>query len=336
VSNLDDAIFVYRRVTPAGADRSRVQDMPLADVEAVNNAVPLGLRELLDGGSGAVYGRLRTAPVITKRDRERTLFAEVTPWQVHAKLGHFNTLVWVTDLATGEPVRDARVSIYVDRLANLTDDFAAVGEARTDIDGIAMLAGTETLDPDLELQRFRCANTEPDLCPRLFVRVDHDGDMALLPLENRFEINTSRLSNYAVASVARPKYGHLQSWGTTAQGVYRAGDTIDFKIWVRDQSNDTLIPAPPGPYALEVVDPAGQIAHSVDSIELSAFGAFDGRFTVPESAPVGWYRFDLRTGFDESVHYPMHVLVTDFTPAAFRVEAALNGYRYVDGIDVTA
>ena len=353
-TNLADARLDYRRLLPdlIQANLARVLDLPA--VEDVQYGLPFGVRELLDGRSGAIYGRLQTTPATDAPPRARLLFAEVTPWQVHAKLGHFNSLVWVTELATGAPVRDARVTLQVGSLATLGTGravgfgptaFAGAGpgsgsasvpvaEALTDRDGIALLPGTESLDPALELTQY--CRGDPDICPRLFARVDRDGEMALLPLESRFEVNAWRVSNYAVSNSPRQKYGHLQTWGTTAQGVYRAGDTIDYKIWVRDQSTATQVPAPPGPYKLEIVDPTGQVAATVADIELSAFGAFDGKFPVPESAPVGWYQFRLTTGFDRATRMPLRVLVTDFTPSAFRVAATTDGDSYLAGGEVRA
>jgi len=349
-TNLTGARLNYRRLLPdlIEANLARVLDLPR--VEDVQYGLPFGVREMLDGRSGAIYGWLQTTPATDAPPRAHTLFAEVTPWQIHAKLGHFNSLVWVTELATGAPVRDARVTLEVGSFATLgsgralvsgTNAFArAVGAAvptaeyLTDRDGIALLPGTESLDPTLALTQY-CVS-DPDYCPRLFVRVDRDGEMALLPLESRFEVNAWRVSNYAVFSNPRQKYGHLLTWGTTAQGVYRAGDTIDYKIWVRDQSTATQVPAPPGPYKLEIVDPTGQVAATVADIELSSFGSFDGHFTVAESAPVGWYQFQLTNGFDEQTRFPLRVLVTDFTPSAFRVAATLDGDSYLAGGEVRA
>lgn len=331
LTNLEAASLNFRTLTPDGAQRNQVVDLEVADVEDVSYALPLGIRELLDGRSGAVYASLQTTPYVDKPEAARSLFSQVTPYQVHAKLGHFSSLVWVTDYATGQAVTNARVSIHVDRLANLSADYANLAEARTDNDGLAELPGYSTLNPDLDLLRYGCGPANRDLCPRLMVRVDHDEEMALLPIDSRFEINPYRVSNYSVYNTSELPYGHLLSWGTTAQGIYRAGDTIDFKIWVRDQSNETLVPAPKDGYRLEIIDASGRLAHTVDNIELSAFGAFDGQFTVPESAPVGWYQFRLFTDFDDKLRVPLRVLVTDFTPAAFRVSATLDGDRYNAG-----
>ena len=90
--------------------------------------------------------------------------------------------------------------------------------------------------------------------------------------ESDCRIDTYRASRYTASSAMRPRYGHIHTWGTTAQGVYRAGDTIQYKLYVRDQTNETFVPAPGDGYTLEVVDPTGKIVYTVFDISLSEFG----------------------------------------------------------------
>ena len=117
----------------------------------------------------------------------------------------------------------------------------------------------------------------------------------------------------------RRRHGHLRTWGATAQGIYRAGDTVQFKIYVRNEGNETLLAAPEKSYQLKIVDPMGKTVHELGEIELNAFGAFDGEYTVPETGAVGWYRFELRASFaGEQSWQPLQVLISDFSPAPFR------------------
>jgi alpha-2-macroglobulin len=328
VTNLDRVTLDYRSLTPAGAPIARSRAIALPDVEDVQYGVSLGVREMLGGDSGALYARLAADPPVPQSARGRGLFAQVTPYELHVKLGHFSSLVWVVDLATGRPVPDAAVSIYVDRLTRLTADGAKLAVAQTDASGVALLPGTRVLDPQLRLLAYGCGETHIDACARLFVRVDGRDGMALLPLEHRFEVNAFRASNYTVWSRGRPAFGHLHTWGTTAQGVYRAGDTMEFKVYVRDQDNEAYVPAPRGLYDLDIVDPTGRTVHTTTGITLSEFGAFDGTYAIPQTAAVGWYQFRLRGRFgpgdDEIVREPLRVLVSDFTPSAFRVTTSLS------------
>lgn len=345
VNNLQKTVLNYRSVTAAGVQDAQKLEASLPDVRNLQFAVPVGVREALGGKSGALYGYLATEPdVPQKSPYERKLFAQVTPWQVHAKIGHFSSLVWVTDMATGAPVDGAKVTFYRDAISALSQPSAdnTLSTARTGANGLARLAGTESIDPMLELSRGYGDET-----PRIVVRVDKGDDMALLPAAWEFGIDTWRASNESIYAANRRKFGHIRAWGATAQGIYRAGDTIEYKIYVRNEDDRTLTPAPKTGYKLEIIDPMDNVVSTVDDVRLSNYGAFDGKFTVTENAPVGWYQFRLSGDFlpeqkslseyEQQQNYvwtPLRVLVSDFTPAPFRVSANLNGDLFADGQEV--
>ena len=344
VNNLDKTTFSYRKLTAAGAESGLASAQEIPQVKDVQFAIPFKTREMLDGKSGAVYGQLGTEPLISKYPSEHRLFAVVTPYQMHVKLGHFNSTVWVTDLATGQPVEGAKVTIYKDRLTRLNPVDEALSEAVTDSSGVATLAGTETIDPKLEL--YKSWNDEDE---RLFVRVDKGGEMAVMPVSNAFLIDSYRSVGESVYARNKQRYGHIKSWGTTAQGIYRAGDSVQYKLYVRNQDNRTLTAAPANGYHLEILDPTGNKIHEVKELKLNEFGAYSGEFTVAKQGAVGWYQFRLSADFatkesedyeDEGVAgkvtwYPMQVLVSDFTPSPFKVSNEVNGDIFRAGQEVT-
>ena len=163
----------------------------------------------------------------------------------------------------------------------------------------------------------------------------------------------------------------MRAWGTTAQGIYRAGDLVQYKIFVRDQDNNAYIPPPRKGYRLKIIDPMGKVVHDVKNVVLSAFGGASGEFAVPKEGAVGWYKFKLIANFDNTVPVddnadvatdnngdntdqsetddnaddtasqkswiPMRVLVSDFTPSPFKVSNQLNGdlFRSGDQVEVT-
>ncbi|PON10104.1 hypothetical protein C2W62_51875, partial [Candidatus Entotheonella serta] len=145
-------------------------------------------------------------------------FSQVTPFHVHVKLGHYNTLVWVTDLSTGAPVEEAQVQLFRDDLWSEATP-TALANATTNEAGIAMLAGTESFDPALDI-----ANNWSHHDPHLTIRVQHGEQLALVPLYYDFAVSTYGPSY--ISSALRRRYGHIHTWGTTAQGVYKAGDTV--------------------------------------------------------------------------------------------------------------
>lgn len=333
VTNMKQLSLRYKKLTHEGAVSEQLLQIPIPHVEDLAFAVPLQVRTMLGGKSGAVYGRIDSDPPVDKGDPERTFFAEVSPYQVHVKIGHFNTLVWVTDFATGAPVAEAKVSIYKDIVTSLAAPQMLLAEGSTDASGIAMLKGTEQLDPKLDTFGWECYK---DDCPKLWVRVDKQDALAVLPLNNDFSVDSYRASGYSVFSSQQKQYGHIHSWGTTAQGVYRAGDTLQYKVYVRNQDNLRFVAPPKNGYVLEIIDPSGKTVHQVKNIQLSEFGAYSGEFKIPESALVGWYRFHLKAGFTAYDWEPMKVLVSDFTPSAFKVKTELNGdlFRFGDDLDI--
>lgn len=310
VTNLDAIDASFERMTAAGLQPGSQR----VDIPAVKNlafAIPLDVRRMVGRGSGAVLGGLVTTPSTSSQPQR--FFAQVTPWQVHAKLGHSNLLVWVTELATGKPVPRAQVRV----LSGFRGEVRASGQ--TDGKGLVELPGAATLDPKLE------SGWQPE--KTLMVRVVKDEDFALLPLDYEFQVDVYRASRNQFSEWRRPKHGHLRAWGTTAQGVYRAGETVQYKVYVRDEPGRTLEPAPRSAYTLKVVDPIGNTVLEKTGLALSEFGALSGELKLAERAAVGWYRFELTPEYArDQVLEPLRVLVSDFTPAPFRVGAEWHAH----------
>jgi hypothetical protein len=354
VTNLTDIDVHYRKLTAAGSAADLKFNQPIDRAWDIAYAAPAKIRGLLDGQSGVVTGTLQPHPTPVAVDGyhyfdeadddpgtlsgrpDHDFFAEVTPYQVYAKLGAYNTLVWVTSLDKGLPVANARVRLYRDNYRGLTVGKAVLAEAVTDRDGIAMLAGRNVLERE----------TAPQLTPTdaYMVRVDVDKDMALLPLDGSFMVDTYRASRGTFWSGFGSERDHIHAWGTTAQGVYKLGDTVQNKVYLRNQDNLTLEPvAQRSGYQLDIVDPTGKILKTESNVTLSEFGAYAGSFRVPPSGAVGWYDFNLKgpasgdasDGLTQPGPWtPMRVLVADFTPAPFQVTNTLNGQLFQPGDSV--
>ncbi len=339
VNNLKNASVDFTKLTTAGRTEKQTHRFDVPFVQDVQFAVPLGLREMLDGKSGAVYGVVSTEPEMRKSDSERKLFAQVTPYSIHAKIGHFESLVWVTDFATGKPVEGVDVSLQQLTLSTLTSD-KTFDNAKTDANGVAILAGYASFDPHENLlEEWRDAN------PRIAVRASKGDAMALLPMHYDFEVDIYRASNETIYPSTSSRHSHMRAWGTTAQGVYRTGQTIDYKLYVRDETGRSLKAPQAADFTLTLFDPLGNEVHNEKNITLSRFGTFAGSYELSEHAPMGWYRFTLVAKHADMVAInakgkreqpsvtlePMRVLVSDFTPAPFKVTSELNGKTFMGG-----
>jgi alpha-2-macroglobulin len=348
VTNLTDIDIQYRKLTATGGIADQTFNQPVDTAWDIAYATPARIRNLLEGQSGVISGTLIPHPTplsvegyryFDEADYEpglpggqpdRDFFAEVTPFQVHAKLGAYNTLVWVTSLDKGLPVPKARIRIFRANYQEITATQTVLAEAVTDRDGVAVLEGRKFLEH---------AST-PGATPNetFMVRVDADKDMALLPLDGSFTVDTYRASRGMFWSGFGVEQNHIHAWGTTAQGVYKLGDTVQYKIYLRDQNNLTLAPvAERAGYQLTIVDPTGKVVKTESNITLSEFGAYAGSFRVPPSGAVGWYEFNLqapaaggsaKNSTQPGIWSAMRVLVADFTPAPFQVSNTLNRQLY--------
>ncbi len=330
VTNLEGLDFQVEGLTADGLFTAN-EAIELPDAPNVAFRHPLPSREWLKGRSGALFANVLTRPPTVSY--ENRLFTQVTPFAVHTKLGHQNTAVWVTDMATGLPVEGASVFIYRTEPESALRERAPLSSAVTDAAGVALLAGQAELNPLLETQRWNSLTHSGD-GESFFVSVEKEGELALAPLSSDFWVYIEGANNTWIPSYTRTRYGHVRAWGTTAQGVYRLGDTIQYKLYVRDQDNERFVKAPKGSYHLQVLDPMEKVVHEETDVELNDFGALDGELRVAESGAVGWYRFQLQSSFYNETWEPLRVLVADFTPAPFRVTTDLDGERYEPGDEI--
>ena len=119
VTNLEEVRLNYRMLNQEGGQTGLSHVITPPKVTDVAFAVPLGVRQMTGGKSGAVLGRINSRPPTRYGSARWEYFAQVTPYQVHAKVGHYNTLVWVTSLRTGKPVRGAEITLLEDSYSGL-------------------------------------------------------------------------------------------------------------------------------------------------------------------------------------------------------------------------
>ncbi|MBS1972048.1 MAG: Ig-like domain-containing protein [Bdellovibrionales bacterium] len=351
VTNLTDVYAQYSAKTAALVKKNQKIPVALQKVDDLAYATPLGVRKMLDGQSGVVYSVLTSSTLPTGYEESRNRgFFQVTPFYVHYKEGHYNSLIWVKDLATGKPIEGADITLFSSTFAMIADLHSEKVLGKTGKEGLANLPGTISYDPDLTGRRYGFND------PKLMIQVKKGNDIAIVPLAYEFQSYAqwnSREGEYSYSS-PQTKYGHIKIWGTSPQGVYRAGDTIDFKIYVREQNVQRFVPAPKGTYSLVVTDPTGNQVFKQDKILLNDFGGFNGSFKTAKNAPVGWYRFHVNSNYLEKRNgaesgdsedgegggrvagiVSHKVLVTDFTPAPFRPENDIDRDIYRFGEKIT-
>lgn len=318
----------------------------------------LDVREWLNHQSGQVLGQLTPKPFPLTGDSpgNRCFFTQFTPYQVVFKRGNFSSLVWVTDLKTGNGVPGAKVA-YVQTTGL---HMHALVETNTDTDGVALIPGSN------ELWSMRQENSESgkarnsgaaeiphqqrdcfvDLQSTPAIFVEGKDGTALLPLAN--------LSSKGVGQPLNPFMflrSRFQVWGHTAQGIYRPGETVDYKLYVREYSADGLSIPGEFRFRLEVRDSLNRTVFERDNITLNNFGTFNGEFEIPAHSRDTRLTFSVGLQPDESSEAAhkdrrygwdsleaMDVRVVEFVAESFKVETELSAddYRYGDQLKVTS
>ena len=268
-----------------------------------------GVRKMFVSNSGLFAGKIRLKPETAHVEGGTAFSAQVTPFHVHAKIGTYSSLVWVTDLATGKPVTNAEVSL---REGSVFESDPVknkeLATARTTSEGLALFIGDGNPHRDAIIKGH------------VSILVRKDKDMAYLPLSSdEFHRYRSGEDYYAETMTA---------WGTTAEGVYKPGAEVQYKLFVRNMRTEGASIPEQKSFKLEILDPKGSVIETRD-ITLSEFGSFAGAFMTGKNGLAGRYRLTLRSEKPYLHLDALDFLVTDYVPASFKVQTTLNGPTYM-------
>ncbi len=322
-ANLNKASVEYKAFTPDGSFEG-VYNIPEIDASLRNVQYPfdVGVREMLKGKSGYLRGTYKTEPVLPYN---ASFGVSVSPWQVVAKFGHFNSLVWITDMKTGMPVDGVSVQVLRADGENTSgpENGTEIAKAETKADGTATFGGYASFNGGFKDFGVWSKDTQYYLVAR------KGGEMSVMPLTYNFSVWAP---SYATGDISTT-YNltpdmHLRAWGITAQGVYRQGDTVDYKIYVRRENMFSFAPPTAGKYRMTVTDPTEKKVFERET-ELSSFGSLDGSFEIPQGAVSGWYQVTLH--YNDTEMQPMRFLVSDFTPSPFKVAMDVGAKKLTAG-----
>ena len=347
LANLSGLRIGLHTDVPTSSERtSWFEHVPIATPPDRIFEVPLNVRDFLPSTSGEFVAVVDSIAIPGKGESPTTrcLYGQVTPYNVHTRFGVESSVAWVTNLQTGETVPDATVSL----IQRSGSDHSLIAEAKTDEHGIVNLPGKRLFLEDRSyLTRWAPAGTPVELsrCLRPYyaeyaVRVHGPDGYATLPIADNFQ--HQRMFN------DRQRPPHLSVWGHTAQSIYRPGDTLQYKILVRQQTDSGLAAFTDHRFHLLVLDSMRNLVHHRNDIRLSDFGSFHGRFRIPESADrtltfrvtvdrgeslSDIFRLDDRWIADYSRKYwdAFSVAIIEFNPLSIRVESSLDSEDYSIG-----
>ncbi len=269
---------------PAGAGAFEVVGIPLKDpglyIVELESEI---LGKSLLGKSAPMY--VQTAVLVTNLS-------------VHFKWGRESSLVWVTTLNTGDPVKDADVAVRdcMDKI---------LWQGRTDANGVAKIDGRIPAAGSLPNCKYNSIGSD------LFITAKLGGDMSFVfsswdeGIEPwRFQLPTDYYSDPVIAHTVLDRM------------LFRQGETVHMKHVLRNHTmKGFALPAGQIPDLL-VIEHSGSEEKYEIPLKWDAVGIAESTFNIPKNANLGTYRltFQRKSGDSDQDYY------NDLYSGEFRVE----------------
>lgn len=340
--NFKEILIKYNIISADTKSKNQLIAKNIENEDDVFIKTPLEIRKLLNNKSGLVFGELIGKPKESSySEYKNQFFTQITNFGIIGKIGHYNSLIYVTDLTTGEPVVNANVSIIKSKFLEFSgSESETLASGKTDEDGILILPGTENFDKNLKtINRYYDGDG-------IIIQVKKGEEMGWLPIRYNNAMSTWQIPN--VSSAPSKKYGHLNGWGFTSQGIYKPNDDVNYKLYIRNNTNEKLTLVQDLTYKLIIKDPTGATISEENDIKFSDFGTYSGEYKLTKIAKSGWYEIILipnlkdlgieKEEYEQDMSLQMlKFLVSDFKTSSFKIRTEIDKHDvfYKDDIEIS-
>jgi uncharacterized protein YfaS (alpha-2-macroglobulin family) len=276
---LNPLFFTY-----AGSDADAFVS-PEAEDTVKDYSLPLSFRKNPDRG-GAWFVTVTDPTGVFHGEASRLI--QITDLSISYKLSERSLLVWVTSLHTGEPVANAELlleqqdghSLFLGKtnqkgvlLIKSDQKFPAVAAGKEQ-------AGATNLAVDFPKAKWLVAATPTDA--------------------SALEVTSSRLTPTSVTQTKKLKEKPDFRTGQvfTERGVYKPGETVNFKFVSRAYQNNLIVPPTGKKVTMEITNPQNEVVYSKQHT-LGAFGSCYDTFETEKFSPVGTYTLTVSYGAEE-------------------------------------
>jgi uncharacterized protein YfaS (alpha-2-macroglobulin family) len=272
--------------------------------------VYIPVSEYLDGESGQFIIVAKPPKGLFKEDRYWEtvhVWLQVTDIGLDAFVDHTEMVVWATDLSSGEPISDVRISSPGERLGPVTDKD---GVTRFDLP----LAGVS------------------------YLVAEKGDDLAFMPPSTYY---------WSEGSWSRRSLSDELRWYVwDDRQMYKPGEEVYIKGWMRrigtDESGDVgLVGDQVSQVSYQVIGPQGN-EYTTGQAEVNSLGGFDFHFSLPENANLGYAQLIIHpvgtlSGIYSSSHYHSFQ-IQEFRRPEFEVSARneTTGPYFVGGYAMVA
>jgi uncharacterized protein YfaS (alpha-2-macroglobulin family) len=182
------------------------------------------------------------------------------------------SLYYVADAVTGRPVARANVEFFGYRQqqvgrGNRFQVSVSNSAENTDTDGLAYLPVPQDRQNPFQW---------------VVIATNPEGRLAYLGFHNVWR------GRYQEA-----QYREVKTFAITDRPVYRPGQTVEFKFWIRraqyDMADQERADFAHQAFAVEIHNPKGEKVYS-ETLTADAYGGLAGKFALPEAATLGQYQ----------------------------------------------
>ncbi|MDP3279174.1 MAG: MG2 domain-containing protein [Deltaproteobacteria bacterium] len=300
------------RGTPEGAPIRLAQLAP----QARANHVAPGQFRFIDPAQGRTQGIARLSFRANNTDTqqgEQQAIVQRTDLGLAARAFPQGVQVWLTSIATGQPVANAQVqTAWIG-----ANGLAKSASVRTDANGLAWIAATGDLA----------------LIDRVFaVSAEHREDRAVIAVDPRRSLTPE---NMGISSAGRAAGSDAPVAAIFAdRGAYRPGDTVHVKVIARTPtvcgprsatscSPENLQPLRRTMLRVELVSPFDNDAVERHDVRSNGWGTVDTALALPARAGAGDWRVRVSTMLNGRVQRQLSehtVRVAEFRPPTMRVD----------------
>lgn len=294
--------LVWTKSAPGDGERNVINVLGFTMADANGNPLPPGVYLLevrnpaTAGGDSTVNAQTQKAVIV------------LTNRNITFKRGlEGQSLAWVTDLASGEPVADAPVVF--------TLEGETVGDAVSDADGVAL--APLTIPANSSYMPVFATSGEPG-----------DEDFAVVSTEWN-----QGIESWSFGVPTGGSYDQSILTLYTERPIYRPGQTVFWKGILRVVQDDQLSVPPAGTaIQVRVGDGMGNLV-AEDMYTVNEFGAIDGQFTLAPDAPTGYYSINATLGADDApaVYGSAGFQVASYRAPEFAITVQTDKPEYIQG-----
>ncbi|MBU1218884.1 hypothetical protein KKF34_19770 [Myxococcota bacterium] len=209
---------------------------------------------------------------------------------VSVKILPSDTVVWVNNITSGAPLGGTELSVFNEKGILLSTK-------KTDEQGVVVIKDKNLMDAE-----------------RLFFVMEYQGELSYYIHKNS---NSIRSWRFKIPSSGVDNQGIYPSGIFTERGIYKPGETILFKAFIRKERGEKMFAISGEAFKVSLMGPHGDVIETKEFVS-NDFGSLSGSFITIPTGKSGYH--ELKVIRKSEVIASTQVLVSSFRKPKFKVK----------------